>query len=563
MAAPSQVPRADDMVAPGWRRDELIRWGDRVEFDAPPFDPRNPTDIAAATQFGWDASALGAVPAPSGPDGMARMVLAVAHPTAEARMMFPGGRDRPMLAGLAQGASILTLERRSERWLVTDGGFQARRLTARTPCRLVGPLAPFGGDVVPGVLGIGGGCATPWGTVLLTEGDPAPWLDRLAPADALYAGPGARGHYGWMVELDPLDPQALPVKRTALGRLPRAGVAATLAGDGRAVVFMTDARPAGFLFRFVSAASAAPDPQGGNRVLLDEGTLSVACADGTRLRFVDLPPGPAAPLDAAILAGATAFDSPCGLAIGDDHTLHLACGGTPLRARPDAFNPRERNAAGHVLGFRPEGDDSTAATWSGEILLLGGDPAEGRGAYPEELAGLACRAACAGTGRDGASVDRYRSTRGAVDDGGRGVRGHAARLCADRRLCRAARRRYRRRGADRWHPDRRRAPPWRRARRQLRPPGHSLARAQAGSAAADHAGEPDLDRAVTAPPVHCLPMISFHTLPTRPAGPGRSGTAHGRPSQRLAGTPGAPASPHYRSDRIRCRHGHWSLRRDG
>ena len=294
MAAPSQVPRADDMAAPGWRRDELIRWGDRVEFDAPPFDPRNPTDIAAATQFGWDASALGAVPAPSGPDGMARMVLAVAHPTAEARMMFPGGRDRPMLAGLAQGASILTLERRSERWLVTDGGFQARRLTARTPCRLVGPLAPFGGDVVPGVLGIGGGCATPWGTVLLTEGDPAPWLDRLAPADALYAGPGARGHYGWMVELDPLDPQALPVKRTALGRLPRAGVAATLAGDGRAVVFMTDARPAGFLFRFVSAASAAPDPQGGNRVLLDEGTLSVACADGTRLRFVDLPPGPAA-----------------------------------------------------------------------------------------------------------------------------------------------------------------------------------------------------------------------------------------------------------------------------
>ena len=37
-----------------------------------------------------------------------------------------------------------------------------------------------------------------------------------------------------------------------------------------------------------------------------------------------------------------------------------------------------------MLGFRPEGDDSTAATWSGEILLLGGDPAEGRGAYPED-----------------------------------------------------------------------------------------------------------------------------------------------------------------------------------
>jgi secreted PhoX family phosphatase len=376
MAATSQAPRPDDAPAPGWRRDELIRWGDRVEFDAPRFDPRNPTDIAAATQFGWDASVLGAVPGPSGPDGMARLVVAVAHPTAEARMMFPGGRDRPLLAGLAQGASILTLERRGDRWLVTDGGFQARRLTARTPCRLSGPLVPSRGEVVPGVLAVGGGCATPWGTVLLAEGDPAPWLERLGTADTLYAGPAARALYGWVVELDPLDPQAL-------GRLARAGVAATLAADGRAVVFMTDARPAGFLFRFVSAASAAPDAPGGNRALLDEGTLSVACADGARLRFVDLPPEPAASLDAAILAGATEFDSPCGLSIGEDRSLHLACRGTPLRARPDAFNPRARNPAGHVLGFRPEGDDAAAAAWAGEILLLGGDPAEGGGVYPD------------------------------------------------------------------------------------------------------------------------------------------------------------------------------------
>ena len=178
-ALPGPAAPRRDVPAPGWRRDVLIRWGDRVEFDAPPFDPRNPTDIAAATQFGWDASVLGAVPAPSGPDGIARLVLAVAHPTAEARMMFPGGRDRPLLAGLAQGASILTLERRSGRWRVADGGFQARRLTARTPCRLSGPLAPSRGDVVHGVLAVGGGCATPWGTVLLAEGDPAPWFTRL------------------------------------------------------------------------------------------------------------------------------------------------------------------------------------------------------------------------------------------------------------------------------------------------------------------------------------------------------------------------------------------------
>ena len=420
-AALSQAPRADDVPAPGWRRDQLIRWGDRVEFDAPKFDPYNPTDIAAATQFGWDASVIGAVPAPPGADGSARLVLAVAHPTAEARMMFPGGRDRPFLAGLAQGASILDLEQRGGRWQVADGGFQARRLTARTLCRLAGPATKLHGDAVQGVLAVGGGCVTPWGTVLMAEGDPVPWFDRLVTADRLYADPAVRSLFGWMVELDPLDPLAPPVKRTALGRLARAAAAATLAADGRAVVFMTDARPAGFLFRFVSAHPAAPGSPGGNRSLLDEGTLSVARAEGTRLRFIDLPPGPTArttALDTAITAGATVFDAPRGLAIGADRTLHLACRGTPLRANPDAFNPRRGNAAGHVLGFRPEGGDAATADWSSEIMLLGGNPAVGGGVYPEDsLAWLAApqSLACDAAGRLWIGTDQQGSPSSTAD----------------------------------------------------------------------------------------------------------------------------------------------------
>ncbi len=469
-AALSQAPRADDAPAPGWRRDELIRWGDRVEFDAPKFDPFNPTDIAAATQFGWDASVLGALPAPPGADGGARLVLAVAHPTAEARMMFPGGRDRPLLAGLAQGASILDLEQRGGRWQIADGGFQARRLTARTPCRLAGPATKLHGDTVQGVLAVGGGCATPWGTVLMAEGDPAPWFDRLVIADHLYADPAARSLFGWMVELDPLDPLALPVKRTALGRLARTAAAAALAADGRAVVFMTDARPAGFLFRFISAQPAAPGSPGANRSLLDEGTLSVARAEGTRLRFVDLPPGHAArmaALDTALTAGGTVFDAPRGLAIGADRILHLACRGIPLRATPDALNPRRVNAAGHVLGFRPEGGDAAAADWSSEIVLLGGNPAVGGGVYPEDFAGLARRAARAGVRWGRAAVDRHRPAGGAVPDGGRGVRGRPPRQCGDRRLFRPARRRHWRGGGGRWHAVRRRPAPGRRTRRQL------------------------------------------------------------------------------------------------
>ena len=54
-------------------------------------------------------------------------------------MMFPGGSDRPTVAAAAQGASILNLEFRRDSWTVVDGGFQARRLTAHSLCRIAGP----------------------------------------------------------------------------------------------------------------------------------------------------------------------------------------------------------------------------------------------------------------------------------------------------------------------------------------------------------------------------------------------------------------------------------------
>ena len=41
--AAAQTARAvaqDDTVGPGLRRNVLIRWGDRLTFDAPPFDQR-------------------------------------------------------------------------------------------------------------------------------------------------------------------------------------------------------------------------------------------------------------------------------------------------------------------------------------------------------------------------------------------------------------------------------------------------------------------------------------------------------------------------------------------
>ena len=42
--------RLDDAPSAGIRRDLLIQWGDRVAYDAPPFEPLSPNLAAAEAQ---------------------------------------------------------------------------------------------------------------------------------------------------------------------------------------------------------------------------------------------------------------------------------------------------------------------------------------------------------------------------------------------------------------------------------------------------------------------------------------------------------------------------------
>jgi hypothetical protein len=324
--------RQDDQVAAGWRRGVLIRWGDRVTFDAPPFDPARPSAEAAAAQFGWDARILGLAPAPSA-DGVPRALLAVAHPNVVARMAFPDGRDRPEAAGAMQGVSLLNLEKRGD-WAVVDGGFQNRRLTAATLCRL-----DAGGEAATGILGVTGGCLTPWGSLLLAEGAARDWTSRL---------PGIEpGTAGMVAELDPGDPLSVPVKRAALGRFAPADAAAALATDGRAVVWLTDGRPGGHLYRFVSDGPAG-------MAALAEGRMAAARIEGGSLRWLRLAEGD--PLATARAAGATAFDRPAGLAFD---------------ARGGRLCLAVNGGAGRVVEIRAAAGDAASTTGVAETLIDG------------------------------------------------------------------------------------------------------------------------------------------------------------------------------------------------
>ncbi|HET9147317.1 MAG TPA: alkaline phosphatase PhoX [Acetobacteraceae bacterium] len=370
-----EAPQLNDLVAQGFERYVMIRWGDPVLSNSPAFTPGIPNEAAAARQFGWDAIIAGIVNPPPAEDGVLRCVMVVSHPDVWPRMAFPGGVDHPLVAGKMQGASVLNLSYRGGRWVTVDGGYQSRRITDGTLCRMTGPAAAELGTTVQGVLAPQIGCVTPWNTVLFPEGPINGWLNRLEGQAEGYADPAVAPRFGWVTEVDALDPNSFPAKHTALGRFQRAGVACALAQDGSPIVFMTEDAPMGRLFRFKGAA-----PAGDGGSALASGTLSVARIQGSTIIWQDLPEALTsltATLSAADQAGGSAFDSPAGMAIAPDQTLYLACSGNPGRGldQVDALNPRSGNGAGHILRFTPQGADLAAKVFQGEVILLAGNPA--------------------------------------------------------------------------------------------------------------------------------------------------------------------------------------------
>jgi secreted PhoX family phosphatase len=203
--------------------------------------------------------------------------------------------------------------------------------------------------------------------------------------------------FGWVVEIDPFNPAAMPVKRTALGRFAHEGVVFAPAREGRPVVAYAGCDSQfEYIYKFVSAQPF--NRATANGALLDEGTLYAAKfnADGTG-EWLPLVHGQG-PLTAAngfadqgeVLVntrlaadavGATKMDRPeWGSVDPRNGMVYFTLTNNSRRTAENAepANPRARNIFGHIIRWREAGDDHAAAAFRWDIFLFSGDEATGR-----------------------------------------------------------------------------------------------------------------------------------------------------------------------------------------
>ncbi|QKV68166.1 PhoX family phosphatase [Streptomyces harbinensis] len=425
---PVPTSDADRITLPeGYRAQVIIPWGTPIRPGGPAWRKDAANSAAEqAQQVGMNHDGMHFFPLGKGAERNRRGLLVLNHEYIDQQLLFPDGdaemtREKVAKATAAHGVSIVELVHTDRHgWQVADSP-RARRVTADTPVTFSGPVGPRhpalrAADPPRGTINNCSHGVTPWGTYLACEenfnayfGTEHPgWeptdlqarygIDREGfgyrwheadPRFDIAVNPHEANRFGWVVEIDPMDPDAVPVKRTALGRIKHEGCVTTEA-RGRIVAYTGDDQDGDYLYKFVGDGSWRAHRARG-RSPLDHGTLYVARFedDGTG-RWLPLTHG-TGPLtrdagwadqadvllrtrEAADALGATPMDRPEWIAVNPVNQ-DVYCSLTNGSGRGGAANPRTPNPYGHIIRWRERDGDNTATTFTWDIFLLAGDPA--------------------------------------------------------------------------------------------------------------------------------------------------------------------------------------------
>ncbi|WP_409058750.1 PhoX family protein [Streptomyces sp. SYP-A7185] len=457
---------ADSVTIPdGYAQNVVIRWGEPILRGAPAFDADHQTAKAQAGQFGYNNDFLSLLPLRR---ERGRQVLVANHEYTDEILMFKGydaanpTREQVEIAWAAHGLSVVVVEeeRRSGKLTAVTRHQLNRRLTVTSRFRLTGPAAGSEyvrtkadprGTTVLGTLNNCAGGTTPWGTTLhgeenfnqyfanaekVTEPTAAARLKRYGVIGAaserkwerfddrfdLAKEPNEANRFGWVVELDPYDPDSTPRKRTALGRFKHEAAQPRLTHDGRPVVYMGDDEKFDYFYKFVGSKRVAKGSSRAahehNLTLLDEGTLYVAKLtgdspageiDGTGKLPADgefdgsgvwIPLATAGPKGHAVShvdgmtaeevyvftrqagdkVGATKMDRPEDIE-PSPHTgkVYVALTnnsdrGKAGKAPADEANPRNLNKHGQILELTERFGRAESTTFAWSLFLVAGDP---------------------------------------------------------------------------------------------------------------------------------------------------------------------------------------------
>lgn len=426
-------------VPKGYSWNVVASWGDPLWSKAAPFDQASRgTGISQELAMGDNN------------DGMSlfqhggKNILAVNNEYVNIEIFHgnrpkaaPENTDDVRKSKAGHGVTVTELAQLDGKWMIVKDSVYNRRITADTGMEITGPAsghdllktaADPSGTQAKGTWNNCGNGRTPWGTYLTCEENFHGYFsssdqELKVSADFKRYGikikdvgynwamgderfdiakhPNEPNRFGYVVEIDPLDPTSTPKKRTALGRFKHENAELVVAANGQVVVYLGDDERGEFLYRFVSDGKYIEG--GDNRDLLENGKLYVAkFADDLSGQWIELNPGNTGMASqaeisirtrqAASAVKATTMDRPewvsanpknaevyCALTNNKNRGKKPNAGGdaTPVGGP----NPREANNYGQIVRWQPENGDHTEPGFKWNLFVLAGNPSVHKDAY--------------------------------------------------------------------------------------------------------------------------------------------------------------------------------------